>query len=137
MNDTERRLPITSEKDIVVARQAARQWAQEMGFGTIDASRIATAVSELTRNVVRYATNGCGEVFIREVESPQKRRGLEIEVRDEGPGIEDVELVLKEGYTTGQGMGLGLPGTRRLMDETHIESALGKGTTVTVRKWKA
>ncbi len=137
MSNTERHLPIAGERDIVLARQVARSWAQELGFGAIDASRIATAVSELTRNVVRYATGGRGEVTIREVDSPEGRKGLEIEVSDEGPGIEDIELVLREGYTTGQGMGLGLPGTRRLMDETHIDSALGRGTTVTVRKWKA
>ena len=110
--------------------------ARQLGFGLVDQSRIATAVSELTRNIVRYATDGRGEVEIQEVVEPSGRSGIEIVVRDNGPGIADVELVMREGYSTGSGLGLGLSGTRRLMDEMTIDSALGRGTTITIRKWR-
>jgi serine/threonine-protein kinase RsbT len=129
-------IEIHGEKDIVLARQAARSAAQALGFGSIDQSRIATAVSELTRNVVRYATDGKGRVHIRELTAPAGRPGLEIVVEDDGPGIEDPDAALMPGYSSGRGMGLGLSGTRRLMDEMFLESKLGKGTTVTIRKWK-
>ncbi len=133
----EQRIPIAGEPDIVAARQHARSMARELGFSLVDQSRIATAVSELTRNVVRYATNGQGDVFIRELEGSGNRPvGIEIIVQDQGPGIADVNLVLRDGYTSGGGLGLGLPGARRLMDEMQIESALGRGTTITVRKWR-
>ncbi|MEA2513424.1 MAG: serine/threonine-protein kinase RsbT [Thermomicrobiales bacterium] len=101
----------------------------------VDQSRIATAVSELARNVVRYATDGRGEAIVRELESPDRGVGLEVVVRDEGPGIPDVALAMRDGYTSGPGLGMGLPGTRRLMDDFAIDSAPGKGTTVTIRKW--
>lgn len=126
-------IEVVSEKDIVTARSAARGLAAQMGFGSIDQSRIATAVSELTRNVVRYATDGRGRVTLRETTS---RPGIEIVVSDGGPGIENIDLVLQDGYTSGGGMGLGLPGTKRLMDEMTIESSPGTGTTVVIRKWK-
>jgi len=102
----------------------------------VDQSRVATAVSELTRNVVRYATNSRGEMLIREVRSPLGQPGLEIVVQDSGPGIASVNEAMREGFTSGSGMGMGLPGTRRLMDEMEIDSAPGKGTTVIIRKWR-
>src|SRR5688572_15290260 len=114
----------------------AREVARRMGFGMVDQSRIATAVSELTRNVVRYATNGRGEMRMGPVTSATSGAGLEIVVSDEGPGIADLEQAMRSGYTTGVGMGLGLPGTKRLMDEMEIESAADRGTTVTIRKWR-
>ncbi len=133
----EQRISIAGEPDIVAARQHARAMARDLGFSLVDQSRIATAVSELTRNVVRYATNSQGEVFIREIEGSSDRPvGIEIIVQDQGPGIDDIDLVLRDGYTSGGGLGLGLPGARRLMDQMQVESALGKGTTVTVRKWR-
>jgi serine/threonine-protein kinase RsbT len=139
----ERRVSVQSEEDIVRARSLARDLAKRLGFGLVDQSRIATAVSELTRNVVRYATDGRGEVFIRVLSAPPTaeprapgRSGIEIVVADDGPGIADVAQAMREGFTSGTGMGMGLPGTRRLMDEMHIESAPGQGTTVTVRKWR-
>jgi serine/threonine-protein kinase RsbT len=134
MTVEERHIAIKGEQDIVLARQTAREAALKLGFGTIDQSRIATAVSELTRNVIRYADNSAGDVTIRELSS--ERTGIEIIVSDDGPGISDIELVMQDGYTSGQGMGLGLPGTRRLMDEMILESGVGKGTTVTIRKWR-
>jgi serine/threonine-protein kinase RsbT len=129
-------LPIAGEDDIVLARQRAREVARELGFGMVDQSRIATAVSELARNVVRYATDGRGEVSIQPMQNGMGAPGIEVQVRDGGPGIENVELALQDGYTSGSGLGLGLPGTRRLMDEMEIDSALGQGTTVTIRKWR-
>lgn len=130
------RVDITGEEGIVAARQQARDVAKSLGFGPVDQSRIATAVSELARNVVRYATGGHGEVIISQLRSAGTGAGLEIVVRDEGPGIADVNQALREGYTSGKGLGMGLPGTKRLMDEMTIDSAPGRGTTVTIRKWR-
>jgi serine/threonine-protein kinase RsbT len=131
----ERVVPIRFEDDIVLARQTARDVARELRFGIVDQSRIATAVSELTRNVIRYATDGRGEAIIRPLAAGERGVGIEIVVRDDGPGIEDVELALRHGYTSGPGLGVGLPGTKRLMDEMEIDSGLGRGTTVVIRKW--
>jgi serine/threonine-protein kinase RsbT len=130
------RIAIAGEDDIVAARQHARDLAKALGFRAIDQSRITTAVSELARNVVRYATDGRGEAEMRPLAGAGGVAGLEIVVRDEGPGIADVDLALREGYTSGRGLGMGLPGTRRLMDEMAIDSAPGRGTTVTIRKWR-
>jgi serine/threonine-protein kinase RsbT len=135
----EERLPIAGEEDIVRARQRARDVARGLGFGMVDQSRIATAVSELTRNVVRYATDGRGEAIIRGLERAadgSSAAGIEVVVRDDGPGIADVEEAMRAGFTSGRGMGMGLPGTRRLMDEMDIASAAGSGTTITIRKWR-
>jgi serine/threonine-protein kinase RsbT len=135
----EARMPIHAEDDIVLSRQRARETARQLGFGAVDQSRIATAVSELARNVVRYATDGRGEVAIREVAAAPEAReriGIEIVVSDDGPGIRDVDQALRDGFTSGGGMGLGLPGTRRLMDEMSIDSQPGRGTIVTIRKWR-
>lgn len=133
----EERVIIAEERDIVAARQFARRIAIDLGFGAIDQSRIATAVSELARNVVRYANEGRGWVMIRELgDGNGAAPGIEIVVTDEGPGIADIQLVMSEGYTSARGMGLGLPGTRRLMDDMRIESEVGKGTVVTIRKWR-
>jgi len=135
MAEADIHLPIAGDTDIVAARQEARLVAKRLGFGLVDQSRVATAVSELTRNVVRYATDGRGEVVIRELLGPSAPTGLEIVVRDAGPGIADIEQVLREGFSSGHGLGMGLPGTRRLMDDMQIESEVGIGTTVTIRKW--
>jgi serine/threonine-protein kinase RsbT len=129
-------ITIAGEDGIVAARQSARETARTLGFGMVDQSRIATAVSELARNVVRYATDGRGEAIVRTVESPERGAGLEVIVRDDGPGIADIPLAMRDGYTSGPGLGMGLPGTRRLMDEFSIESGPGRGTTVTIRKWR-
>jgi serine/threonine-protein kinase RsbT len=132
----EHRVPIAGEDGIVAARQQAREVARSLGFGMVDQSRVATAVSELARNVVRYATEGRGEAYIRQLTSSTGRVGIEIVVKDDGPGIADVELALRAGFTSGPGMGMGLPGTRRLMDEMEIETGPGRGTTVVIRKWR-
>jgi serine/threonine-protein kinase RsbT len=130
------RVPVTGEVGIVSARQQAREAAKGLGFGLVDQSRIATAVSELARNVVQYATGGRGEVQIRELAPSDTGVGLEIVVRDEGPGMANVEQALREGFSSGTGLGMGLPGARRLMDEMVIDSQPGRGTTITIRKWR-
>jgi serine/threonine-protein kinase RsbT len=130
------RVPVTGEVGIVSARQQAREAAKGLGFGLVDQSRIATAVSELARNVVLYATGGRGEVQIRELAPSDTGVGLEIVVRDEGPGMANVEQALREGFSSGTGLGMGLPGARRLMDEMVIDSQPGRGTTITIRKWR-
>lgn len=130
----EDRIAINGEDSIITARQRARQLAQAVGFGAVDQSRIATAVSELTRNVVRYADRGRGDARIRLL--TEGRGGIEIVVSDDGPGIADIDQALGAGFTSGRGLGLGLPGTRRLMDEMEIDSGPGRGTVVTIRKWR-
>jgi serine/threonine-protein kinase RsbT len=132
----EQRVAITGDDGIVSARQCARETARALGFGMVDQSRIATAVSELARNVVRYATDGRGEAIIRTRESPEGGVGLEVVVRDDGPGIADIRLAMRDGYTSGPGLGMGLPGAKRLMDDFSIESGSGQGTIVTIRKWR-
>lgn len=129
--DDEVRTPIVCDADVVRARQAARQLASRQGFSGTDLTILATAVSEIARNIVRFAGNG--EIVIELIESP--RRGVRIVARDTGPGIEDVERALTDGYSTYDGLGLGLPGARRLMDDFTIVSERGRGTTVSMTKW--
>jgi serine/threonine-protein kinase RsbT len=127
-----RRVPINSELDIVAARVQGRNMAKGMGFGIIDQARIATAISELARNVVLYARSG--QIILREANSSGKI-GLEIVCEDQGPGIKDVSQIIDQENSPSQGSGMGLRGTRRLMDEFEIESRAGIGTKVTARKW--
>jgi serine/threonine-protein kinase RsbT len=124
-------LVIENEYDIVTARRAVREAAVDCGFRLTDVTRIVTAASELSRNVVLYA--GSGTMTWNEIGGAPK--GLEITFTDHGPGIADLERALEDGYTSGKGLGMGLPGSRRLMDDFHIESAVGEGTVVTIRKW--
>jgi serine/threonine-protein kinase RsbT len=124
---------IRSDLDIVIARTLARDTAKGLGFGAIDQARIATAVSELARNIFLYA--GTGSVTVREVERTG-RKGIEIVCEDQGPGISDISVVMQDGYSTSRGMGMGLPGAKRLMDEFDIKSQEGVGTTITCRKWR-
>jgi RNA polymerase sigma factor (sigma-70 family) len=128
----EERIPMRSDADIVLARQRGRQLAQGAGFSQTDATVIATAISELARNIVRFATDG--DVTITHVEHDDVS-GVVVVARDAGPGIGDIDLAMTVGYTTYGGRGLGLPGARRLMDEFEITSELGRGTTVTMTKW--
>ena len=126
-------VPILSEADIVVARQSGRTLAAEAGFAGSELTVIATAISEVARNILAYARTG--EILLQQIKR-DKQIGLLIVARDKGPGIPDVALALQDGYSTGNGLGLGLPGARRLMDEFEIASEVGRGTTVTMRKWK-
>ena len=129
--DDEARIPIRVDADIVRARQAARDLAARGGFSGTELTVLATAVSEVARNIVRFA--GSGEIFVELVESP--RRGVRCVARDTGPGIQDIDRALTDGYSTYGGLGVGLPGARRLMDEFEIASDPGRGTTVTMAKW--
>ena len=124
---------IRSDLDIVIARTLARDTAKNMGFGAIDQARIATAVSELARNIFLYA--GTGTVTVREAERAG-RRGIEIVCEDQGPGIANIDVVMQDGYSTSRGMGMGLPGAKRLMDDFEIRSQEGVGTTIVCRKWR-
>jgi serine/threonine-protein kinase RsbT len=130
--DHRSRIHVNSEGDIVTVRRAVRDAAKDVGFGVTDLTRIVTAVSELTRNITLYA--GRGEVRWRGVSS-RGSRGIELIFEDHGPGIADLELALEKGYSTSGGLGLGLPGAKRLMDEMEIETEPGEGTRITVRKW--
>ena len=125
------RVAVKADADIVAARQAARDVAAKVGFVGTDLTVVATAVSEISRNIVRFADSG--EVLIEQVDNP--RVGLRVVARDRGPGMANVDEALADGYSTYQGLGLGLPGARRLMDEFNIVSEPGRGTTVTMTKW--
>lgn len=124
------RLIVRSSPDIIQARQLAREMATEMGFGGSDVTRIASAISEVARNILDYAREG--EIAF---ETVQQGKGLMITARDRGPGIPDVSLAMQYGYSSANGLGVGLPGARWLMDEFNIHSAPGKGTVVTMTKW--
>ena len=123
---------ITSESDIVMARKVIRQAAIDLGFGIADVTRIVTAASELVRNIYQYAGSGLmrwGSI------SQGTARGMDLTFEDQGPGIPDVAKAMEQGYSTSKGLGMGLPGAKRLMDEMTIQSEAGRGTTITVRKF--
>ena len=125
--------PIRSSEDVVGVRQAVRQRAVELGFNLVDQTKIVTAASELARNTLIYG--GGGMLRLEGIEEGA-RRGLRLTFEDEGPGIANVELALKDGYTTGNGLGLGLSGARRLSNEFAIDSRVGEGTRVTIVRWR-
>jgi len=124
---------INSDQDIVVARQKGRALATELGFPSGDATLIATAISELARNIVSYARRG--QITLRLVNG-LNRQGIAIVASDDGPGIHDIRQALRDGFSTSGSLGMGLPGVRRLMDEFEITSKPGRGTIVAVKKWK-
>ena len=126
-------IPINSDKDVVLARQQGRLLALQLGFSISEATLIAMTISELSRNIVSYA--GTGTVTLKGIQG-SGRVGLLIIAADAGPGIADVTLAMRDGFSSSGGLGLGLPGVRRLMDEFDISSELGRGTTVTGRKWR-
>jgi len=126
-------VPIDDESHIVTVRKTTREVATRLGFGITDVTRIVTAASELARNVFHYAGTGVMRWSILDEDT---RIGIELTFEDHGPGIADVEKAMQEGYTTSGGLGMGLPGTKRLMDEMQIQSQIGQGTTVVVRKWR-
>lgn len=131
--ESELRIPIEGESDIVRAREEGRRVASELNLSSSDLTFIAVAISEVARNIVAYAKRG--EIEIGLIKN-RGRRGVRIVARDEGPGIEDVQAALQDGYSTSGSPGLGLPGARRLMDELEIEAKGGKGTVVTMCKWE-
>ena len=125
-------VPVRGEADIVDARQCGREMAEEVGINGADVTLITTAISEVARNIIAYAKQGEIEL---EVVTGERGTGLRVVARDEGPGIDDIDSALTDGFTTSEGLGLGLPGARRLMDEFELDSELGEGTTVTMIKW--
>jgi serine/threonine-protein kinase RsbT len=127
------RVAINSDQDIVAARQRGRALAAEVGFSAVDATLIATAISELARNIVSYARRG--EITLKAIHG-SSRQGILVVASDDGPGIPDIRQALRDGFSTSGSLGLGLPGVRRLMDEFEIASKPGRGTTVAVKKWK-
>jgi len=131
--EAEDRIAIESDADVVTARQRARELAADLELSSTDQTLLATAISEVARNITTYAKRG--EVRLRIVRDGDGRSGIEVVAADQGPGIPDIERALQDGYTTGGGLGLGLPGARRLVDEFDIQSAPSAGTTVTLVKW--
>jgi serine/threonine-protein kinase RsbT len=127
------RVAIEREADIVLARQAGRQLAASLGFSTTDQTLIATAISEVARNIVVYAVHG--EIVLAETEDGD-RVGIQVTAIDRGPGIDNKDHAMRDGFSTKNSLGLGLPGARRLMDDFDLDSEVGHGTTVTMRKWK-
>jgi len=127
------RWPVRSGEDIVRVRQIVRRWAVELGFGLVDQTKIVTAASEIARNTVDYG--GGGEVLVESL-SENARRGLRLVFEDKGPGIQNIEEALKDGFTTSRGLGLGLGGARRLATEFSVESRPGEGTRVSLTRWK-
>lgn len=125
-------IPINTEFDIIFARQKGREIAKQLGFSATELAFIATAISELTRNIISYAK--AGDILISLIHEVGKK-GICIVAKDHGPGIENIELALQEGYSTSNSLGLGLPGVRRLMDDFTIQSHLGQGTIITTKKW--
>lgn len=126
-------MDINSSGDVVLVRQAVRQLAVEIGFGLVDQTKIVTAASELARNTLDY---GGGGTVTLEVLQEGGQRGLRLTFEDQGPGIPDIQLALKDGFTTGSGLGMGLSGAKRLVNEFEIESVVGKGTRVMIARWK-
>jgi serine/threonine-protein kinase RsbT len=124
---------ITSSGDIVKVRQLVREWAISLGFSLVEQTKMVTAASELARNALEHG--GGGNVRVQ-VLNNDTRRGLKLTFIDEGPGIADLEQALKDGFTTGSGMGLGLGGAKRLVNEFEIDSALGRGTKVVITRWR-
>lgn len=127
------RVEIADNQDVVLVRQRAREHAQRCGLSLLDTTKLVTAASELARNTLEHGGGGHAEL---EIVSDGQRRGIRMRFIDDGPGIPDIDLALKDGFTSGKGLGLGLGGSRRLVNDFEIESAGGRGTKVTVIKWK-
>lgn len=127
------RLDLRNSRDILTVRNVVRMWAADLGFNLVDQTKMITAASELARNTVDYGGGGAVEF---EMLNDGPRRGLRLHFIDQGPGIPNIDLALKDGYTTGSGLGLGLGGAKRLVNDFRIDSEAGKGTRVTITRWK-
>lgn len=125
--------PVASSADVVKTRQVVRQWATELKFSLVEQTKLVTATSELARNALEH---GGGGTMLAEMVEDGTRKGIKLVFDDKGPGIADIELALRDGYTTGGGMGLGLSGSKRLVSDFQIKSEPGRGTTVTIVRWK-
>lgn len=128
------RHPVTSDEEVVKLRQIVRQWASGMGLSLVDQTKLVTAASEIGRNTVVYGGGGTVEIGL--IETDGGRRGLRLVFEDRGPGIANPELALRDGYTTGNGLGLGLGGARRLVNEFDLHTKVGEGTRITLVRWK-
>jgi serine/threonine-protein kinase RsbT len=126
-------LPVRESGDVVTVRQTVRTWARESGFNLVDQTKMVTAASELARNTVNYGGGGTATL---EILNDGARRGLRVTFEDEGPGMADAQLAMRDGYTTGDGLGLGLGGAKRLVNEFDISSRLGEGTRVVITRWR-
>jgi serine/threonine-protein kinase RsbT len=126
--------PLATDMDVVQARQAVRSWAVAEGFKLIDQTKIVTAASELARNTVIHGGGGTMQILVH---NDGAKRGLELVFEDTGPGIADIALALRDGYTSGNGLGMGLGGSKRLMNEFQIQSEVGKGTRISVKRWNS
>lgn len=126
-------LPLKTSGDVVAARQRVRQWATDLRFSLVDQTKLVTAASELARNALDH---GQGGKMTMEIVNGLAKTGLKLVFEDNGPGIPDIEMAMKDGFTTGSGMGLGLGGSKRLVNEFQIESEVGHGTKITVLRWK-
>lgn len=124
---------IQKEQDVVPFRNRVKEYAVKIGMSLVNQTKLITAASELVRNMLKYSNGGN---IVIEVVSKGRENGIRLSFIDKGPGIKDVELAMKDGYSTGRSLGLGLPGAKRLVSEFDIKSAVGKGTTVTITKWK-
>ena len=129
----EEAVPIHSSEDIVLVRKKVREWAIQSGFSLVDQTKIVTASSELARNALQYGNGGEARL---EALNDGARRGLRVTFEDQGPGIADMQLALRDGYSTGGGLGLGLSGARRLCNEFALDSEPGRGTRVTITRWR-
>lgn len=128
------RMPIRTQNDIVIVRQKVRAATLTIGFGIIDQTKVVTAASELARNTLDYGKGG--DLDLSVIQNDSMRKGLRLIFEDQGPGIPNVDLALTDGYTSGGGLGMGLSGSKRLMNEFSLETEVGKGTRVTIIKWK-
>ncbi|MEI6948462.1 anti-sigma regulatory factor [Paraflavisolibacter sp. H34] len=126
-------MAILKEQDVVVFRNRIKEYATRIGMGLVNQTKLITAASELVRNMLRYASGGATVI---EVVSKGRENGIRLVFQDKGPGIPDLALAMKDGFSTGKSLGLGLPGAKRLVSEFDIKSTVGKGTTVTIIKWK-
>ena len=126
-------MSIEKEQDVVPFRNRVKEYAVKIGMSLVNQTKLITAASELVRNMLRYASGG---TTLIEVVSKGRENGVRVTFQDKGPGIKDVALAMKDGYSTGKSLGLGLPGAKRLVSEFDIQSTVGKGTTVTIIKWK-
>jgi serine/threonine-protein kinase RsbT len=131
--ERERQLRLASSEDVVLVRHAVRQWASDLGFSLVDQTKLVTAASELARNAVTYGGGGCARI---ETVFSGRLQGLKVTFEDNGPGIADIDQAMKDGFTTGGGLGLGLGGAKRLTDEFGIQSRLGEGTQVWFIRWR-
>ncbi len=129
----EQELRLAASEDVVLVRQAVRQWAADLGFSLVNQTKLVTAASELARNAVLYGGGGFARI---ETVSRNGRSGIRVTFEDNGPGIADIEQAMKDGFTTGSGLGLGLGGAKRLSDEFEIQSRVGEGTRICVVRWR-